>query len=166
MAVKIFNDKRGISEDAGFWIFRIILIMVVVFAAVFFVNSIIKTNLDTEGLELDLILARIINSPDCLAYQDSDTNRIYPGYVNLNFYSQSYLEKNCVKLNSGDLVGIRIELDSKEPIYLNKDYYDDTEPLTFSSKYYKVQKSYPVIVINNYERTDSILRVILVSQKR
>lgn len=166
MAAKILHDKKGIFEDAGFWIFRIILIMIVVFSAVFFVNSIIKTNLDTEGLELDIVAARIINTNHCLAYLD-DAKRVYPGIIDFDKYDITYLEQSCLSITKDDPLGVKIQLGNKTPIFLNQEYYEDTEPLTFSQKYYKVEKKLPVLIIyNNTKKENSNLDIILVGEKR
>ena len=68
---KMSKSKKGVRDDAGFWISRIILIVMVVFVTVFFVNSIIRANIDTVSLELDSLAARIINSPYCVAKADA-----------------------------------------------------------------------------------------------
>lgn len=143
--MKLFMHKKGVSEDAGFWIFRIILIVIVVFSIVFFVNSIITKNIETENLELYLINARIINSPFCLAYQD-DNGRVHPGEIAMYKYNEYYLQRNCIIKGKEEFVGVMIKLEDENPIYINKEYYEDIEPLTFSKKYAKVKKNIPVLV--------------------
>lgn len=173
-------NKKAIVDDMMFWIFRIILIIIVIVALVFFVNSTISKNLDTKSLELDLITARIINSKDCLAraelidvYENEKDNvfRIYPGEIDKTKYNEEYLKKNCVILNSNDgnltpKLGVKITLYNNPPVYISKDDYDDIEPLTFSSKYQKVIKVFPVLVYLNNKIESTTLEIVVVAKKR
>ena len=169
-------NKKGSIEDGLFWIFRIVLIMIVMFMLVFFVNSVIARHLDSEDLELHLIATRVINSPSCLAleksidvYEDDTFNvkRVYPGFVDLKKYKDEYLNISClIDIDKSD-VGIKMKLDKNNPVFINKDYYEDIEPLTFSTKYYKVKKVFPVQVVDaNSNMTSNTLEIVVVAKKR
>ncbi|MBR9691042.1 hypothetical protein GOV08_05155 [Candidatus Woesearchaeota archaeon] len=156
------KNKRGeeIAADATFWIFRILLILILVFSLIFFVNTVIKKNIDTGTLELDLVAARILYSPGCLS--KSDEIRNYPGIIDKEKYDENYLKLNCIKETDRVLVGLMISLEGQNPIYINQEYYEDVEPLTFSKRYNKAEKNLPVIVGNETKA----LKIIVVAEKR
>src|SRR3989344_1588865 len=51
------------------------------------------------GLESYIFIQRFLNSPDCFAYQEKDTLRIYPGIIDLERFAQENLDK-CYKIES------------------------------------------------------------------
>lgn len=168
--------KKGTIEDGIFWIFRILMIMFVVVLVIFFVNSVIARHLDSEDLELYLISARMINSPSCLAleksidvYEDEVYNikRVYPGVINLEHYNEKYLNQSClVDIEKPD-VGIKLELNGTKPVFINQEYYEDIEPLTFSTKYYKIEKNFIVEVIDkDLKTTTNTIKIVVVAKKR
>lgn len=172
----MIKGKKGTIEDGIFWVFRILLIMFVVVLVIFFVNSVMARHLDSEDLELYLISARIINSPSCLALEKSidvyeeenfNTKRVYPGVVNLEHYNEKYLNTSClVDIEKPD-VGIKITLNGTKPVFINQEYYEDIEPLTFSTKYYKVKKNFVVEVIDPESNIQTrTLEIVVVAKKR
>ena len=172
MKHNLLKSKRGLIENANSWIIRIFLIMMVVFGVVFFVNSIIKENIEVGELELTLLTARAINSPYCLAKMDriKEVYRVYPGVIDLSKYSTEYLEENCyiksLDPKIKDFFGVKIQLNGKEPIYANKEYYEDIEPLSFASRYIKIEKSLPVQVFEKGKYVTSSIEIIAVQKKR
>jgi hypothetical protein len=167
-----FKNKKAIIDDMMFWIFRIILIMIITFALVFFVNSMIKKNLDSGKLELNLIAARIINSPECLAMSEKvDKNiRIFPGKTRLKNFDENFLKKNCIITDGDARVGVNMTLyakNDKKSVYINQQYYEDIEPLTFSAKYLKVRRVFPVLVYDESGKAESTaIEIIAVEKKR
>lgn len=170
------NNKKGTIEEGIFWIIRVIIIMVVVFILIFFINSALTKMLNTENLELDLIAARIINSPSCLAMQKTievyeedvyNTVRVYPGIIELDKYNEKSLNKTCIIQEGAPAIGIKIKINGMNELYINKEYYEDTEPLTFSDKYYKLRKVLPIQVVDkNGKKETKTLEVIVVAKKK
>ena len=168
--------KKGVIDDGLFWVLRIIMIMMVFTLVVFFINSVLAKHLDSKDLELYLISARMINSPSCLAFEKSidvyddevfNVKRVYPGVVDMNKYDEKYLNSSClVDIEKPD-VGIKLSLSGLSPVFIGKEYYEDTEPLTFSTKYYKVKKNYAVEVVNkDFKKETKTLEVVVVAKKR
>lgn len=49
-----------------------------------------------EGLESFIFIQRFLNNPECFAYQDLDTLRIYPGIIDLGKFTQERFD-SCYK---------------------------------------------------------------------
>lgn len=171
---KIIFGKRALVDDMMFWIFRIILILIISFALVFFINSVIKKNLESGKLEITLIASRIIYSPSCLAmselveaYSGEQMTRVYPGKIRLSSYNNEHLKEKCVITEGDAKVGAKITISGMPSVYINQEYYEDIEPLTFSSKYQKVRHVYPVLVYEENGKEESkIIEIIVVAKKR
>lgn len=94
-------NKKGESgfepaKKSIFWIFAGILITLLILAFVMVVVS--YTNDLTSvppKLKAELISLRFTNSPECFAYQDKETGRVYPGVIDLDKFSSDQLDQVC-----------------------------------------------------------------------
>ena len=78
------NKKGTISEEVVLFIPRMLFIMVVVFAFVLLVKTLLVTKIDVQQLESDIFISRFMMSPNASAYYDSKIERAYPGIIDLN----------------------------------------------------------------------------------
>lgn len=97
MKLKKLN-KRGegfdIARKSIYWMIASIVSIIAIFALVF-IFTIHQGKLISQPpeLEAELIALRFVNNPDCFAYQDPITSRVYTGTIDLEKYTQENLDK-------------------------------------------------------------------------
>jgi hypothetical protein len=91
-------------------------IIVVLFLSVSFLlfSFAISSNISTsnkipENVRLTVMVNRFLNSPECLAYMDDETGRVYPGIVDLSNFDNKHMV-NCYKGND-DSVAFSFEIE-------------------------------------------------------
>lgn len=80
-----------------------------------------KSELGTipPNLENHLLIQRFLNSPFCFTYQDEDTNRFYPGVIDLTRFNQDNLDE-CYNAENTEVKAFRLTLDyNNEKITIN-----------------------------------------------
>jgi hypothetical protein len=108
-------NKKGIMDTILNWVFYRLPILIIII--VFFGLALIyhyNTGLNSHSIEYLVMANRIIYSPNLLAYRDPDTNRVYPGTIDLKKFDTAKLEGNLK--NASERLAINLELS-----YLDKD---------------------------------------------
>lgn len=129
-------NKKGQFEfrKSIYWTIIGIVITMVVFMFAFTISS-YKSNLTKVPVEIrsELITLRFVNSPDCFAYQDKNTGRVFPGVIDMDKFSEEQLRK-CYFTESErgyKDFNFRIVLESSfEELVTNNYFYDDKDELT------------------------------------
>lgn len=80
-----------------FWTLAGVVITIVVFAFVLGISGYLnKLTYVPEKLRAEFISLRFANIPECFAYQDPDTGRVYPGVLDLSKFTNEQMD-NCYK---------------------------------------------------------------------
>ena len=109
----IFSNKRA-DMSARKSIFYTIFGFVAVIAFILLVWMVpsYKSELSTIPLNLEnhLLIQRFLNSPLCFTPQDKDTNRFYPGVIDLTKFNQENLDE-CYNAEDTKVKAYRLTLD-------------------------------------------------------
>ncbi|MBR9706319.1 hypothetical protein GOV14_04740 [Candidatus Pacearchaeota archaeon] len=106
------KSKRGTEnwsmDTFPFWmIFAIIL----AFTAIFFIWVIapfaVKIAIIPEGVETHIISQRFWNSPDCFAYKDETSGRVYQKLLDYNKFTEDQI-KTCYKTDDVNIQAFRL----------------------------------------------------------
>jgi hypothetical protein len=117
--------KKAQSDIILNWaIWRIAILMIVASTLLIIIMSSLTAKTSSHEIENLILINRLINSPDLLAYRDQLTGRVYPGTIDMNKFSSEHLEK--VLENENKRIAVNIELTglgSSEPlrVYVNED---------------------------------------------
>jgi len=84
-------NKKAIAFDFVAWIFRLIFMIIVVMVVVFLVSAYTDYSVDVFDIESDLYLQRILYSREGVSYYDKDINRLYPGIIEKDKFTQDIL---------------------------------------------------------------------------
>jgi len=95
---KIFFSKKGSGYILGKKpLHLIIYLFFLTFTFLIFSFTITtevgSTNTIPDNVETTVLISRFLNSPDCFAYQDEDTGRVYTGIIDLEKFNEATLEK-------------------------------------------------------------------------
>ena len=87
------NKKAESSfENAQTIIFFTVMMFaatILIFTFAFLLNSYQRGLTDLPGkFEAEMVSLRFANSPDCFAYQDAETKRIFPGIIDADKFNQ------------------------------------------------------------------------------
>ena len=139
-------NKRGgtISDHLILWIPKFIYITIAFLSVVFLVRLLIFNNIDVSSTEARVLANRIFYSPNIISYFDSDTDRTFPGIIDLEKYIKLQVAPNEMDrktLTYGSDNGIiaakitlkNIETNSEYNIFYNNENYDFWEPRILST---------------------------------
>lgn len=100
------NKKGAISETDKilFWVVFVLpacgLIVSLIFIAMpRLIDA--QTTID-PSIQQDIYISSVINSPNCLAYEDPSIGRVYTGYIDLSKATENRLD-DCLQLERRDL---------------------------------------------------------------
>ena len=62
----------------------------------------------------EMVALRFINIPECFAYQDPETNRVYPGVIELEKFTKEHLNESCYRSLSIKEVNFKLKLGERE----------------------------------------------------
>jgi len=97
MVEGIFDFTRKLV----YWTLAGVVITILVFAFVFGVGSYLsELTYVPEELRAEFISLRFANIPECFAYQDSETNRVYPGVIDLSKFTNQQMNDSCYRTES------------------------------------------------------------------
>ena len=86
------DDIFGIARKTIFWMIAGFLIVMVILGFAIVLGSYqSKLTYLSPKLKADLISLRFANIPECFAYQDPVSGRVYPGIVDLNKFNNEQL---------------------------------------------------------------------------
>ncbi len=156
---RLSRNKKG-TEVIG-WVFNILIFGAILGIIVIITNSAFSKKLDTHNLEYSIISARIVNNPFCLAYEDKDTKRIYPGIIDISKFEENKLQECIITTDELRPLGVRLELktvnSNYEPIFLNEENYLDYSVLSFSELFVLENRSMYVLIKQGDELVPGIL---------
>ena len=130
------NNKAqfDVARKTVYWALGVFVITMIMIAFTFIIAA-YKGNLTyvPEKLEANLIANRFINIPECFAYKDADSGRLYPGIIELNKFNNETLnecyqpeaEKGYIDYNFG------LELKNKQSILRTNNYYHNDNFLIY-----------------------------------
>jgi len=103
--MKIFRSKKaqeGVDVPIGrkipYYVFITIMLAIMISLVVFFTGRLNYMQAEApEALEDLMIISRFINNPNCLAYEDEEIQRIYPGVIDLKKATQEQMT-NCITM--------------------------------------------------------------------
>lgn len=162
---EFLKNKKGMSQLIR-WTIYFIILGIIITAVMVIVNRALSKKLDTHNLEYSILAARIVNNPLCLAYQDKDTLKVYPGIINLDNYNNESL-KECLVSTEEKPLGIKVDLSNHPTLYVERQNYEDFGPLAFSNLYVQVDKKiYVLIQEKNGKKTPALLTISITGKKR
>lgn len=109
--------KKGqfdVARKTIYWTIAGIIIAVVLLAfAITIANY--KNNLThvSPKLKASLIAMRFTNIPECFAYQDPETDRVYPGIIDLSKFTNEQMEQSCYHTQSANEINFKLKLQNK-----------------------------------------------------
>jgi hypothetical protein len=121
--------------DMGYWMVRILFVVLLLFSMYFVVQIYESKFLDTAETEAMIFKHYMIYNPNALPYRDPYSNRVYPGIVDVNNFNTARLDAaaNFGKINN--MIAAKIVLFNMSGVvvadaYYNEERYYDWEPLT------------------------------------
>lgn len=110
-------NKKAQFEAARktiYWMMAGVVITIVVIAFVMIlVNYQGKLMSVPPTLKGELISSRFVNAPECFAYEDAVSGRIFPGVIDLNKFNEEVLE-SCYKSGDTKNFNFQLVLDDKK----------------------------------------------------
>ena len=119
-------NNRGdydVTLDQGWLVFRMILLIIIALSIVILVNKFLVLSVDVHSLETNLLLNRLIYSPDCLSYQD-DTLTSKPGIIDLQKFSEANLNSCLYFGERNDFAAANLSLVFFDSTPRNSTYYN------------------------------------------
>jgi hypothetical protein len=86
--------KAQVSSQVIAWTIMVIIITGLLFGLFLVINT--YTNKQAEispRLQSEIIALRFANIPECFAFEDKNTGRVYPGLINLEKFNNEQLSK-------------------------------------------------------------------------
>lgn len=152
-------NKKGLSYFIMFLVYLIVLSMVLYFI-VQIAKQGLAADLETKGLEYDLLMNRLLYSPNSISYTDTTIGRTYPGIIDMNKFNEETLNKT---FGDSKRFGMKVNL-GKDTIYYNKESYDEFQPLLWSEKYGSLNQTMFVFTDTN-KKQGEMLHVLMVYAK-
>jgi len=92
--------KKGAYDFGRKAIYLIVVVLIVAFVILYFRGLLVGNSAEVisnvNDIEREIIVQNMLFSPDCLAYKDDLTGRVYPGIVDFKKFSDK-IGKNCLK---------------------------------------------------------------------
>lgn len=113
----MIRAKRGeFGHNELSYLVKVALVFIVFLVFTLMIRSHIKTEIDTQKTEADILFYRFIYSPHGLSYYDQDLDRLYPGIIDLGkMFGEDGMTGNLEKAVSyagddGGHIGARFKL--------------------------------------------------------
>ena len=137
--MKTNSKKAEISSEVVLIIPKIIFIIAVIFSFVILVKILIVSNINVKGIESQILVNRILFSKDSISYFDADTERLYPGIIDLKFFETlSKANPNVLDISTinyykdNPIIAAKLTLKIRDKsdivAYYNKEMFDRWEP--------------------------------------
>jgi hypothetical protein len=149
-------DKRGqsvfsVARKTIYWMIAGFVISLIVIAVVGIIwNYTDKLTIVPEELEGYTISSRFLQIPECFAYQDPVTERVYSGVIDLSKFTQERLDA-CYTSGGRKEFNFRLHLRSEDRTLLTNNYFDN----------YKYTTTHDVVIYDGttFQRTVLEVRV-------
>lgn len=158
--LKNIMNKKGDLADYIRWIWRIIMLILVSVSLWMIKERAVTKMIDTHGLEFNLLFERVLYSPNGIIYVDADTNRAYPGIIDISKFNEDSLNRI---FQGGSKFAFRLKLNDKI-IYYNEEFFNDAEPL-LPLKYKKIERNEYVLVYENSKTSNGLLNIFMVYEE-
>lgn len=109
------KNKQGQFElrKMIYWMIAGVVITMVIFAFAMIISSYKnKLTIVPPKLRVELISLRFVNAPDCFAYQDEITGRVYPGVIDLSKFNEGRMDR-CYQSKSTKNFNFQLVLDNR-----------------------------------------------------
>ena len=153
--------KKGMSE-AVLWIIRILMLVIIVAVVHFIKISALNNALQSYDTEFYVENAKLLYSPDKLAYKSLVTGRTEPGIIDIEKFTEDNLNKSSGKDIPLKLTLTREDNNEVKEIYQDKARYDLLEPLTFSNQYDILNKTHYVLIKDGDNLIPGKLNIVMV----
>ncbi len=160
------NNKGSISGTILSWVFRMLLLLVVMIVIYAIISINLSRSIETNDIQNKIIKSRLLYGPGCIIY--SDENKDYPGIIDINKLTDNQLSK-C--FDDSKIFGMNLTIISAEKIISNSYYNQDIYDLKFSCKlnrpkYNCLESSDYILYRDDYEKiSPGILIIDLVISK-
>lgn len=156
------KSKKAVSYEFTLWMIRFIILGIGLYGISLILNTGTYNLLTTHTLEYTVLLERPLYSSFGFAYQDPETQRVYPHIIDKTRFTDAVLtevfNQPTTSLPSRKL-GMRYILDN-QMIYFNKQQFDIISPLTWSEKYGRVQRNVTVLVRGTQDASKEKIELI------
>jgi hypothetical protein len=133
--MKFSKSKRGefAVEEWLEQIPYIVLTAAVMIGIFLLVNYYVNLSVDVRRVESDVLLNRILYSPNSIMYTDDVSGTVYPGIINMVNFTDETLDKSII-YSADRHISAKLEVyDQNKNLvstaYLSKDWYLRLEPL-------------------------------------
>jgi len=136
------RGKKGesafeVAETSIFYIVILPIIALIVIAFVFFLNSYAnKLAAVPDEIKAEIISLRFTNIPECFAYQDLETGRVYSGTIDLEKFNEEQM--NECYFTDEDIghedFNFRLQLASRAPEFIKTNGYFNLDHFTLNKK--------------------------------
>ena len=156
--MKLLKNKKGMNWVP--WIFRIILISMVIMGMVLFMDNMKRTILDTDDLTFYSLSQRILFSPDCFVYEDTELGKPIPGIMDFNKFTQENMDRCFVNEKSKLSAKITLDVDDQLSVYHKKDLFEEYTAFSLISPNVElITRKYPVLVMKDDEEKNGVLSI-------
>lgn len=157
--MKILDNKRGMNWVP--WIFRIILISMVIMAMVLFADNMKRAILDTDDLTFYSLSQRILFSPDCFVYEDTELGKPIPGIIDYEKFTQDNINSCFANEKSKLSAKIMLDVDNELiSVYHKKDLFEEYQAFSIISPNVDlITRNYPVLVNKENEQKQGVLSI-------
>ena len=136
-------NRKGEGQESSFENAQTIIfftvmmfaITILVFTFIFLLNSYESGLTAVPGeFKAEVLSLRFINSPECFAYQDPETKRIFPGIIDLNKFNEKQMQA-CYKTNEQtgkDEMNFRLQLESTLDYSVKTNKYFNADKFTMA----------------------------------
>lgn len=99
-----FKNKKGITFAFRMleFLWRLFFLIGISLAVVFLIRGYIVDQINVSELEDEIFLMRTLYSPTAISYLEPETNRLYPGIIDLDNFNSERLNKSMY-LAKGDI---------------------------------------------------------------
>ncbi|MDO8740220.1 MAG: hypothetical protein Q7J54_01455 [Candidatus Woesearchaeota archaeon] len=165
-----------ISFNTVIWIQRLLFIVTIVFSILFLITFFFNLKNETTDLRIALLANRILYSPDGITYNSPETDRAYPGIVDLQKFDSAHLE-TAIYYDDEDtdekgnaIIAAKIRLlDEKDKeiksLIYNEKTYNNIQPISFASGYRREFRIFYVLIYDNGKFTPAKLEMDIVTHK-
>jgi len=152
-------DKKG--EDFSFSIARkqiffliigFVMTIVIIGATMMMVSYKNRLTATPEDLEAELVILRFFNNPECFAYQDQDSGRVYVNTIDLEKFQEQGRIENCYSPEQEkgyQDYNFRLELSGSGVNITTNNYYNKNDFTLFKN----------VLVVDNGNFKEEVLAV-------
>ncbi|HLC61469.1 MAG TPA: hypothetical protein VJI52_00445 [Candidatus Nanoarchaeia archaeon] len=170
------NKKSTTTFEVIMWIPRILFLVVLMFAIMLLIRSFVNTTIDSSELQANVFANRVLYSTNAISYVDPDTQRVYPGIVDLDKLKSAISDKSLEKsisygkknLEIGAKFSVNDMKENKIDFFYNEDFFREQEKIAGSgftegpggAKLYV--KNYNIIVQKGSVLTNGVLTMSIV----